>query len=179
MDSDFQHLLPELRDLFDAAAKGYDVVVGSRFSRHSVLLNYPWQKIVANRGFHALAQVVLRRRFRDLTNNLKLVRREVVEKLQLRQPGFAVNAETGLQPLVMGYTVKEIPISWINRTPDMGASSFRLVRVGSGYWCVLWQLWLRCALRRGTYRALPVGAGARDTYRYYDAASSPGRRSGS
>ena len=179
MDSDFQHLLPELRDLFDAAAKGYDVVVGSRFSRHSVLLNYPWQKIVANRGFHALAQVVLRRRFRDLTNNLKLVRREVVEKLQLRQPGFAVNAETGLQPLVMGYTVKEIPISWINRTPDMGASSFRLVRVGSGYWCVLWQLWLRCALRRGTYRALPVGAGARDTYRYYDAASFPGRRSGS
>jgi len=128
---------------------------------------------------YALAQVVLRRRFRDLTNNLKLVRREVVEKLQLRQPGFAVNAETGLQPLVMGYTVKEIPISWINRTPDMGASSFRLVRVGSGYWRVLWQLWLRCALRRGTYRALPVGAGPRDTYRYYDAASFPGRRSGS
>ena len=38
MDCDFQHLLPELRDLFDAAADGFDVVVGSRFSRHSVLL---------------------------------------------------------------------------------------------------------------------------------------------
>ncbi len=145
MDCDFQHLLPEIRDLFDAAAEGYDVVVGSRFSRHSVLLNYPLQKIVANRGFHALAQILFLRHFRDLTNNLKLMRREVVEKLRLTQPGFAVNAETGLQPLLMGYSVKEVPISWINRTPDMGVSSFRLVKVGGGYWQVLLQLWLKTA----------------------------------
>ena len=42
MDCDFQHLLPEFRDLLDGAAEGYDVVIGSRFSRHSVLLNYPF-----------------------------------------------------------------------------------------------------------------------------------------
>ena len=145
MDCDFQHLLPEIRDLFDGAAEGYDVVVGSRFSRHSVLLNYPLAKIFFNRGFHALAQILFRRRFRDLTNNLKLMRREVVENLQLTQPGFAVNAETGLQPLLMGYSVKEVPISWINRTPDMGISSFRLAKVGGGYWQVLLQLWLKTA----------------------------------
>lgn len=141
MDCDFQHLLPEIRDMFDAAAQGYDVIVGSRFSRRSVLLNYPFQKIVANRSFHALAQIMLGRRFRDLTNNLKLIRREVVEQLELTQPHFAVNAETGLQPLLMGYSIKEVPISWINRTPDMGVSSFRLAKVGGGYWQVLWQLW--------------------------------------
>ncbi len=143
MDCDFQHLLPEIRDLFDAAAEGYDVVVGSRFSRHSVLLNYPFQKIFVNRGFHLLAQIMFLRHFRDLTNNLKLMRRDVVEKLQLTQPGFAVNAETGLQPLLMGYSLKEVPISWINRTPDMGVSSFRLVRVGGGYGQVLLRLWLK------------------------------------
>ena len=148
MDCDFQHLLPEIRDLFDAAAEGYDVVVGSRFSRHSVLLNYPLPKIVANRGFHALAQILFLRHFRDLTNNLKLMRREVVERLRLTQPGFAVNAETGLQPLLMGYSVKEVPISWINRTPDMGMSSFRLVKVGGGYWQVLLRLWLKTVFRR-------------------------------
>jgi 2-polyprenyl-3-methyl-5-hydroxy-6-metoxy-1,4-benzoquinol methylase len=144
MDCDFQHLLPELRDLFDAAAEGYDVVVGSRFSRHSVLLNYPIQKIIANRGFHFLARILfLRSDIRDLTNNLKLMRREVVENLQITQPGFAINAETGLQPLLMGYSVKEVPISWINRTPDMGVSSFRLMKVGGGYWQVLLRLWLK------------------------------------
>ena len=141
MDCDFQHLLPELRDLFDAIAEGYDVAVGSRFSRHSVLLNYPVQKIIANRGFHSIAQILLRKKFRDLTNNLKLMRREVVDRLELTQPGFSVNAETGLQPLLMGFKLKEVPISWINRTPDMGVSSFRLMKVGGGYWEVLKQLW--------------------------------------
>jgi dolichol-phosphate mannosyltransferase len=154
MDCDFQHLLPEVRDLFDAAVQGYDVVVGSRFSRHSVLLNYPFGKIVANRGFHFLAQLVLFRRFRDVTNNLKLIRREVVEDLQLKQPGFAVNAETGLQPLAMGYTIREVPISWINRTSDMGMSSFKLARVGRGYWVVLFHLWLKLVFGIGKYRTL-------------------------
>lgn len=141
MDCDFQHLLPEIRDLFDAAAQGYDVVIGSRFSRHSVLLNYPFKKILANRAFHALGQVLFVRQFRDLTNNLKLMRREVVERLQLTQPYFAVNAETGLQPLLMGYSLREVPISWINRTPDMGSSSFHLGKVGRGYMAVLFRLW--------------------------------------
>jgi SAM-dependent methyltransferase len=165
MDCDFQHLLPEMRDLIDAAAEGYDVAVGSRFSRHSVLLNYPFQKILANRGFHFLAQLVLLRRFRDLTNNLKLMRRSVAERLRFTQPGFAVNAETGLQPLFMGYKVKEVPISWISRTPDMGVSSFHLARVGGGYWQVLLQLWLKTFLNRGAYRDLVQVGTHRDTWR--------------
>ncbi len=143
MDCDFIHLLPELRDLFAAAAEGSDVVVGSRFSRHSVLLNYPFQKIAANRAFHVLAQLLFFRKFRDLTNNLKLMRREVIKQLHLTQPGFAVNAETGLQPLLMRFSVKEVPISWINRTADMGGSSFRLLKFGGGYFKVLLNLWLR------------------------------------
>ena len=154
MDCDFQHLLPEVRDLFDEAALGHPVVVGSRFSRHSVLLNYPFQKIVANRAFHALARVALLRGFRDLTNNLKLIRRDVVRQLKLTQPGFAVNAETGLQPLVMGHTPREVPISWINRTPDMGSSSFKLMKVGGGYWRVLLGLWLKTFFGVGQYREL-------------------------
>src|SRR5205814_1053332 len=84
-------------------------------SRHSVLLNYPFLKILANRAFHAIAVVLFGRRFRDLTNNLKIMRREVVADLRLRQPGFAVNAETALQPLLLAYSVKQVPISWINR----------------------------------------------------------------
>jgi dolichol-phosphate mannosyltransferase len=154
MDCDFQHLLPEFRDLLDATAEGYDVVIGSRFSRHSVLLNYPFLKIFANRAFHAIAAMIFGRRFLDVTNNLKIIRREVVQDLQLRQRGFAVNAETGLQPILLGYNVRLVPISWINRTPGMGVSSFRLVNVGGGYWEVLVGLWLRHMFGIGPYRHL-------------------------
>jgi dolichol-phosphate mannosyltransferase len=154
MDCDFAHLLPEFRDVLDAAVDGYDVVVGSRFSRHSVLLNYPFWKIVANRGFHLLARLLLWQKFRDLTNNLKLMRRDVVTDLQLGEPGFAVNAETGLQPLMLGYSIREVPISWINRSPEMGSSSFRLIRVGGGYWRVLLNISLRQVFNAGPYKKL-------------------------
>jgi dolichol-phosphate mannosyltransferase len=159
MDCDFQHLLPELRELFDAVSEGYDVAVGSRFSRRSVLLNYPFQKIIANRAFHAIANVVLWAQFRDLTNNLKLMRSPVVTRLKLLEPGFAVNAEIGLQPLLLGYKIKEVPISWIGRGVDMGISSFRILRVGGSYFRVLRRLWLFRFFKAGAYRELanPVG----------------------
>ena len=163
MDCDFQHLLPEIRDVFDSATKGYDVVIGSRFSRHSVLLNYPFQKIVANRAFHLLARILFFRKFRDLTNNLKLIRREVVEKLELTQPGFSINAETGLLPLLMNFKVKEVPISWINRTPEMGVSSFKLIKVGGGYWQVLRKLWMKFVFKKLLAR---LGIGPKNSRQY-------------
>ncbi|MEJ7827786.1 MAG: glycosyltransferase, partial [Segetibacter sp.] len=151
MDCDFQHILPELRDLFDAALGNYDVIIGSRFSRHSVLLNYPFNKIFFNRAFHLLARLMLRGKFRDMTNNLKLIRYEVIQNLELTQPGFAINAETGLMPLLMGYKIKEVPISWINRTPNMGVSSFKLVTVGGGYWQVLKRLWWKWVFNKSSF----------------------------
>ena len=60
MDCDFQHLLAGGARPLRLRGRGHDVVVGSRFSRHSVLLNYPFQKIVANRASTSLAQLVLR-----------------------------------------------------------------------------------------------------------------------
>jgi hypothetical protein len=137
MDCDFQHLLPELEDLFDAVAAGHDAAVGSRFSRQSVLINYPLGKIFANRGFHILFRLLCRRRCRDLTNNLKLMRADVVRRLQLHCEKFAINAEIGLQLILMGCSVKEVPISWVNRNFDMGDSKFRLLGMGAEYIGVL------------------------------------------
>jgi dolichol-phosphate mannosyltransferase len=137
MDCDFQHLLPELEDLFDAVAAGHDVAVGSRFSRKSILINYPLGKILANRGFHLLFRMLCRRRCRDLTNNLKLIRTDVVRRLRLHSDTFAINAEIGLQLVLMGCSVEEVPISWVNRSFDMGNSTFRVLRMGPGYMRVL------------------------------------------
>jgi dolichol-phosphate mannosyltransferase len=143
MDCDFQHLLPELTGLFDAVSNGADVAVGSRFSRESVLLNYAFTKILANRGFHILANLLLGRHFRDMTNNLKLMRKNVLDSLVLEADDFAANAETGLQPILLGYKVEEVPISWVNRSVDMGFSSFNLMNTGPNYFFVLFRLVFR------------------------------------
>ena len=140
MDCDFQHLLPEMEDMFDAAAAGADVVFGSRFSRRSVLINYPFGKIVANRAFHVLANLAIRLGgLRDVTNNLRLMRSELAKQLVINEPWFAANAEIGLQLALLGGAVREVPISWINRTFDMGQSSFQVLKSGAGYARVLWR----------------------------------------
>jgi dolichol-phosphate mannosyltransferase len=164
MDCDFQHLLPEIRDLFDMAATGAPVVVGSRFSRHSILLNYPLMKIISNRAFHFIAVLLLGRQLRDVTNNLKLVRRDVAERLVFTSPGFSINAETGLQPILMGVRIAEVPISWINRTFAMGSSTFKLVKVGRGYVSVLWDVFRARYLGKGPYAEL--GRDARADWRH-------------
>ncbi len=137
MDCDFVMLVPELRDLFEQVANGHDGAIGSRFSYESVLINYPFFKILCNRAFHLLVKLTLLPNVRDVSNNLKLYRSEILKTLDIEEPHFAANMETGLKPLLAGYDVREVPVSWINRTTAMGASSFRIVRVAPGYFWAL------------------------------------------
>ena len=148
MDSDFLEIIPEMRNLFDSVASGADVAIGSRFSRESVLLNYPFTKIIVNRLFHMLANFLLGKQFRDISNNLKLLRSEIAKEIILESDDFAANAETGLKPIMSGYDVREVPISWINRSVSMGLSSFKILKTGPNYCRVLFRLFARRVLRK-------------------------------
>ena len=157
MDSDFVQILPEFRDMFDAIDRGRDGAIGSRFSHESLLINYPFFKILCNRSFHLLANILLPVRMRDISNNLKLYKSEILRTVDIEQPGFAANAETGLKPLLAGYDIEEVPISWINRTIDMGSSSFRITSVAPSYFRALvgmvWNSWRERKRLSGLRRA--------------------------
>ena len=140
LDCDFVLIVPELRDLFDAIAEGKDGAIGSRFSHQSILVNYPLPKILANRAFHLLLRPFLGRRVRDVSNNLKLYRDDVIRGLEITEPGFAANAEIGIQPLLAKRDIAEVPMSWVDRAPDMGTSAFNIARAGPGYLRVLAKL---------------------------------------
>jgi SAM-dependent methyltransferase len=133
MDCDFQLIVPELRDLFDVVAAGHEGAIGSRFSHESVLINYPVAKILANRLFHLVVRLVLRQSVRDISNNLKLYRADILKDMEIERPDFAANAETGLKPLLAGHDIREVPISWIDRTDDMGKSDFAVWRFSPSY----------------------------------------------
>ena len=140
MDCDFVQIIPEFRDLFDALASGYDGALGSRFTHESVMVNYPFLKTFCNRVFHLLVNVLLRCSVRDVSNNLKLYRADILKNLPIKEHHFAANAETGLKPIMAGYRIREVPVSWINRTVEMGSSSFRIFRVGPNYLLALWDV---------------------------------------
>jgi dolichol-phosphate mannosyltransferase len=112
-DSDFAQIVPEFRDLFDVVARGHAGAIGSRFSHESMLINYPFFKILCNRVSHLLVNLLLPSRVRDISNSLKLYRADIIKNLVLEENHFAANVETGLKPLLAGHDVREVPISWI------------------------------------------------------------------
>jgi SAM-dependent methyltransferase len=150
IDCDFITIAPEFKGLFDAVAEGCDGAIGSRFSSESALVGYPLLKVVCNRGYHLLLNLLLGMRVRDISNNLKLYRADILKKLDIQEDHFAANVETGLKPLLQNYRIREVPTSWINRTAEMGTSSFSLLKVGPNYLRALlrtsWRYW------RGRYR---------------------------
>jgi glycosyltransferase involved in cell wall biosynthesis len=152
MDCDFVQIAPELRDLFDAIASGHDGAIGSRFSHESVLINYPVGKVICNRGFHLLMNLLLWKRMRDISNNLKLMRADILKSISIEENHFAANVETGLKPILAGYDIKEVPISWVNRTTDMGQSSFGVLRVAPRYAFALLRIVWNARVRRTIQR---------------------------
>jgi len=151
IDCDFVTIASEFKGLFDAVAEGYDGAIGSRFSSESALVRYPFFKILCNRGYHLMLNLLLGKQVRDISNNLKLYRADILKNLDIEEDHFAANVETGLKPLLLNYRIREVPTSWINRTAEMGDSSFKLLSVGPDYLGVLlrttWRSW------RGQYRA--------------------------
>jgi SAM-dependent methyltransferase len=141
MDCDFIEILPELRAMFDAVANGRDGAIGSRFTHESVLIHYPFSKMLLNRFCHALIKLFLMDHVRDISNNLKLYRADILHDLEIESPHFSANLETGLKPILAGYDIVQTPISWINRAPGMGISTFRLGQVGGDYARALWRCW--------------------------------------
>jgi glycosyltransferase involved in cell wall biosynthesis len=134
MDSDFVENIGQVRALIDRMKQGgVDGVIGSRFVEGGKVVRYPLLKRLMNRLFHNVIKMVFRVKQHDLTNNFKLYRAEIFRSLPWQSNGFAMNAETGLLPVLAGYTLVEVPVVWVDRAPEMGQSKFGLLKHGGGY----------------------------------------------
>jgi len=149
MDSDFIENIKEVRLLIRAMEeKGCDVVIGSRFIKGSRFVGYPLEKRIMNRLFHLVVKVLLHIKQKDLTNNFKLFKTNIVRKLPWKSNGYSINAETGILPIIFGWRVKEVPVSWIRRDLKMGSSKFRLFLHGWPYTRVIIYAWKFLRWRR-------------------------------
>jgi len=134
MDSDFVENINQVRTLLDAIEqKKCDGVIGSRFIEGGKLVGYPWLKRVMNRSFHGIVRTLFNIKQHDLTNNFKLYKAPILRGMPWKSDAFAMNAETGLLPILAGYKVVEVPVVWINRNLQMGKSKFGLLKQGGGY----------------------------------------------
>jgi|GEM_PF-209423 len=138
LDCDFIENIQNIKTMIKSSSLA-DGILGSRYMKKGKLTNYPILKKVANRSFHAITRFVLRIPYYDLTNNFKLYKKSIIDDIlpHLKSSGFSINAETGIYPILFGYKLKELPVVWIGRTPQMGKSSFKIIQAGPGYAKVL------------------------------------------
>lgn len=137
LDADFIHNIDEIKNVIEKSREGYDCVYGSRFLRQRNIQGYPFLKLIVNRGFHFLVGLILRIPCADLTNNFKLMKRQIIDSIRWRSINFSINAETGLYPILKGHKVIEVPVSWIQRSKTMGLSDFSVFKVAHSYTWVL------------------------------------------
>lgn len=134
LDADFVQNIEEIGRVIEIGKEGhYDVVYGSRFLKKRNIQGYPVIKLIVNRSFHFLVNLLLRFPNADVTNNFKLMRRKLIDEFHWISVNFSINAETGLYPLLKGYRTMEIAVSWIQRTQGMGLSDFSVFKVAHSY----------------------------------------------
>ena len=110
-----------------------DGVIGSRFISGSRLYVYSPMKRAMNRMFHFVVKRLFQIKQHDLTNNFKFFKASVIKSIKFTSDGFAINAETGVLPVLAGYDIAEVPISYSGRTRGMGKTKFSLFAQGWGY----------------------------------------------
>jgi dolichol-phosphate mannosyltransferase len=136
MDADFSHDSKDIPRLVDAAAHA-DLVLGSRYVPGGHVENWgPVRRAVSVAGSW-YARTVLGLGFRDLTGGFKCFRREVLERIDLDSLsalGYAFQIETTYRAVRAGFSVVEIPITFVDR--EVGASKMTKRIVAEAMWRV-------------------------------------------
>jgi glycosyltransferase involved in cell wall biosynthesis len=118
-DADLEYSPEELPMLVELIAEGRaDVVYGSRFlGRHRVFL---FTHYMGNRLLTLLTNVLYNTMLTDMETCYKLMRREVLDGMNLSSNGFGIEPELTAKIFKRGYRVYEIPITYDGRSYEEG-----------------------------------------------------------
>lgn len=128
MDADFSHDPAHLPQLL-AAAQDADLVLGSRYVPGGGVRDWGVVRRLVSRGGGLYARLVLGVSIRDLTGGFKCIRREVLEAIDLpsvRAEGYVFQIEVTYRAILAGFTVREIPIVFTDRTAGSSKMSGRI-----------------------------------------------------
>jgi len=118
MDADFSHQPKHLIGLLEEA-KRYDLVIGSRYIEGGGIQNWPAHRLILSRGANIYVRMVTGLPVLDCTGGFNCYRREVLEKIDLDRiisDGYAFQIEMKYRLWRRGFSIKEVPITFVDRT---------------------------------------------------------------
>lgn len=131
MDADFSHPVNKVHELQAACATGgADVSVGSRYLTGVNVVNWPMGRMLMSYYASVYVRLITGMKVRDATAGFVCYRREVLQSFNLDAiefKGYAFQIEMKFTAHRMGFTIKEVPIVFVNRvkgTSKMNSSIF-------------------------------------------------------
>jgi dolichol-phosphate mannosyltransferase len=137
MDCDFSHDPADVPRLIAACDDGADLALGSRYVAGGGTRNWSLLRRFISRGGSLYAQILLSAGVHDLTGGFKCFRRTVLEAVDLdavAANGYAFQIELTYRALKKGFTVVEVPITFVDR--EVGGSKMSRAIVVEAVWKV-------------------------------------------
>lgn len=132
MDCDFSHNPDDLIRLHDACAnQNADVAVGSRYVRGGKVMNWPLGRLLMSYFASLYVRIVLWMNVKDTTAGFKCYRRKVLETIDLdniRFVGYAFQIEMKYTAHRLGFKLKEVPITFIDRVEGVSKMSSKIFK---------------------------------------------------
>jgi dolichol-phosphate mannosyltransferase len=147
MDADFSHDPDAIGEFLKHAAE-VDVVLGSRYLHGVTVVNWPLERLILSYSANVYTRLVTGLPLRDATGGFKCFRRRALEAVNLdkvRSDGYAFQIEMSFKVWKRGFTIREIPILFVDRRAGVSKMNRKIVWEAAG---MVWRLRLLDLLGR-------------------------------
>ena len=144
MDCDFSHDPNDLDKLYKACKTGgADVAIGSRYVKGGNVKNWPSIRVNLSKGASVYTRLITLMPVKDPTAGFVCYRKEVLEAINLEEisfVGYAFQIEMKFAAWKLGFKIKEVPITFIDR--QFGTSKMNKGIIKEGVLGVLKLKWM-------------------------------------
>ena len=139
MDADYSHDPAEVSNFLDAM-KVADLVIGSRYMNNTVnVVNWPLGRLILSKLASIYTQLITGMPVDDPTSGFKCFNINILLSLDLdaiNSQGYSFQIEMNFRVWKKGFTIKEIPIVFVDRS--VGKSKMTRKNIREAIWIVWW-----------------------------------------
>ncbi|GAB4340207.1 MAG: polyprenol monophosphomannose synthase [Flammeovirgaceae bacterium] len=139
MDADFSHNPQDLVRLYEACSKeGFDLAIGSRYITGVNVVNWPMSRVLMSYFASQYVRFVTGLPVQDTTAGFKCYRSNVLKTINLDKikfVGYAFQIEMKFLTWLYGFSIKEVPIIFTDRTKGVSKMSPKIFK--EAFWGVI------------------------------------------
>jgi len=131
MDADFSHNPLDLDRLLAACENGADVAIGSRYVKGGATENWPLDRLIYSKGGSLYTRIITGMPVKDPTAGFMCYKNKVLAAMQLDQIsfiGYAFQIEMKFVSWRLGFKLKEVPITFIDRKIGVSKMSKGIIK---------------------------------------------------